>query len=51
MKSELMKLIAFNVNLIIAIGGAMVAGAYYVSRKVTNCKAADAKKPPVTATG
>jgi hypothetical protein len=51
MKSELLKFIAFNVNLIIAIGDAILAGAYYVSRKVTNWKAADAKKPPAFAGG
>ena len=45
---EILKSIAFNVNLIIAAGSAVLAGAYYVGRKVTNCKAADAKeKPPV----
>ena len=47
---EILKSIAFNVNLIVAVGGAVLAGAYYVSRKVTNCKAADAKeKPPAFA--
>jgi hypothetical protein len=50
MKSEILKFIAFIVNLIIAVGVAVLAGAYYVSRKVANCKAADAKeKPPAFA--
>ena len=38
-------------NLIVAVVGAELAGAYYVSRKVTNWKAADAKKPPAFAGG
>ena len=46
MKSEILKFIAFNVNLIIAIGGAVLAGAYYVSRKVANCKSLAQKKSP-----
>jgi flagellar basal body-associated protein FliL len=46
MKSEILKFIAFIVNLIIAVGVAVLAGAYYVSRKVANCKAADAKEKP-----
>ncbi len=48
---DILKSITFYVNLIIAVGGAELAGAYYVSRKVTNWKAADAKKPPAFAGG
>ena len=42
---DILKSITFYVNLIIAVVGAELAGAYYVSRKATNCKPLVQKAP------